>query len=817
MAAQGGQEDSPHVYAQFSATPSNVHNAQNPEMFVPGTQKQKISEDQENEDSFFKKLNEDNWIFGLYGWFDATMLFISLEKAGALVKFGAENSKYAKEVLHDWLRTPQGIGYSLLGIIPLSTLSTIANSYSTSKVDSEKNFYRNWQMGRDGVKAGRNMLNIWKAFGATLNTYFGLNYYSVVVPFGLTFGVISLTNRVLNRMAVNDRKDRQDANKALIKEIEAFGLLKVVEDLPEDETQLKKHAHRVLFIPGKTSPDAFELYFVDHNGKTHLIDVTDKDAFLAHFHIQELKADNEFKLSLLNWRLLLDDNTMDQHFETFCGYAKDTIEENQHGDTAHFLLDASAIINGLASGLYSFGPILTAVTLSPEIFLLVAAVSVFFATASVLTNYHEEKLYQKDLIISQQKAELALASKELERLLKDYLHLGTIAAEKRQKIEVCESQLKILPKDKKLIIKIERLKAERIEANRQQAVMENKDPDNLGKLTIQTNKVLDLRDKLHDTYTLTDSDKLLIGLRHGVSAYTALVCSVFAISMASLFFFATPLPELVIACVAVLGVALLAGFMMHAWNRSTDHQNEIDKAQKNRRRDLDQRIQSEKNISVDLDFKLSSEESSASESPSIYLEMLGEAIFVLYLLNWLEALRSLWSGWMKGFKLLSYTLDFFAGDEPDQDQAENPLIWIALAVSAVAIAVFCALTYAGRTLAKKHDELYDNVFSAEDNKNTASASASETESETESVASSDGKESIPEMVGDETENVTQKQFNGFHTGDMSMFSQPKEKNSAPESKQPDEAPFEKRDRASTLSDLEMLQLSSFNLSSPGHA
>jgi|GEM_PF-7067098 len=654
-------------------------------------------------------VHKDGHAYLAFGAIDAGVLSLSLLKF-TFKDILAEGS----ETLYDWMLTPVGMISSIALVAPLTAFSAFANYFSNSKDAFSKQLYRNWQMSRDGIKGFRNTFRgIDNAIKATaLLSSYDLRY--ILLPTGLCLGIFSLVNRLCNRhFIINPRKDIKDHNDGLINAMDRWGTLSRFEGKP-DEAMLLSNKNS-FYLDVSEIPEILEdeeeateeaklpgLYYIDHTGKSIPILLNQKQLGLIMRELGEKKIVHP---SISDWFHIIPEQASN-HFHDFTQHIANKINQGNFTDSQKQKAYLSAVAGAVFDALYMFLGIIALSALSPYALVFVAVVSVCFSLLCVFTRVHEEKDYQVDLTLTQQKAELALCAKELDFLLAEYRRLKAVLATLDPDINAKEYETL-------------QLEAENVDFTLQAKFSELKS----------------IRERIFAAAKISTSDAVMIGLRHGVSAYIALLAAVFAASVISIVFFATPLPQIVVLYTVAAGIALLAGFTYHALCCASASAAHYDKQAKQGLATLDDYIKELKEQATEKLFEGLPELKSVedAEGNKIYNLALASTLPVWHLLSWADIIRSTFSGLAKGPKLIGF-LTSLLGSGDSSDYA-SPMAGFALGFILVASAFIFAATYMLRGLGKYRKDLddphplYDMLTGFFYGKNSENTSSSDTELE----------------------------------------------------------------------------------------
>lgn len=297
-------------------------------------------------------------------------------------------------------------------------------------------------------------------------------------------------------------------------------------------------------------------------------------------------------------------------------------------------------LGGFVDGLYLYAGVLTLTLLAPYLLIPMAITSVFFTLACIITRLYEEKEYQDNLIVLAAECSLAAYTKQIQTLYDQILTLE-----------------KKTDKNEEDLLKIKNLKKE---------------------FTGLLDKFDEQRELIKKKTRPSSLSTLLLGLRNGLYAYSALSSILFFVSGILVLAFVAMPPALIIAVVAV-GLALVVGFIVHAF--LTTHQSLDKEANESNERTYSQ-----------LSILRKQFETNPNESCLLTVEELNGALKSGLTINrrkkgylfqeWFEVLRSLFSGFGKGFKFVDFAGNFLQEIGQDGHYHDTPLMFILGALSA---------------------------------------------------------------------------------------------------------------------------------------
>ncbi len=650
-------------------------------------------------------LDKDGSIYSAYGALDVVNLFPKMAELGWDLEYGLQNDARAAEEMYDWLRTPEGLIAATLGIVPLALIGAFANSYYNSETAAGKAIYRAWQAFRDAVKGIKNALRGTKSTVHAIYLLAAQDCSFLLLPAGGFFAIASALNRSWNRSMINARKDMMDDNKAAITDLNHWGTFReLTTPLPEDGSEaLQKHANGFRLIRNRNDKSKNELYYISYDyetkqAKSHRINIDAKRLNILLSRASASRDLDPLHPSILQWRSLLP-GIAEKHYAAFHKAITERVSKNRQSKLLERKSYGSATYSGFIDGLYMFMGLISITAMTPQILFAVSCVSLFFCAACIVTRLHEEKDFQRNLYISRHKAELALSAKNLE-----------VQLSRRAEIEhriIKASKNFSLPLDDPALTRL----------------LEKAD-NNVNAALAQFNSD---RKRLFESHKISKTDAILMGLRQALAAYTALVCSVFAVSAVSSLFFATPLPALVALCTALAGVALVIGFTLYSLSIARDYEAK----QKQHRADRDVSIYNfigkYKNKPFSVLLKEFPKEKSRQYSSTLFDLGLDLALPIYFLMSWTDIFRAAFSGILKAIKF------FLMGCELTGSAADmsNPLTYLII----VPVMLSFAFVWAGRVAGKHLNSLFSKSDDASNETNKKDTSGSSTTQEKEAKSS----------------------------------------------------------------------------------
>lgn len=380
-----------------------------------------------------KKLDSNGWIYVIFAVGDG------LGNASSLLKYAHEVADPTQNTLsdrvHGWLLTPFGIVITIFEVLLVAGLA-IVGSYFDRVSKNNTNFFtrflaRAWPYVRDSIKALKNayksvrsILFVALIFGASATLLPGL-----VFPLGLLFGLLSLVNRAWNRTMVNDRKQMQDINNALVFWDTSFalaGLTPAEFHCLKMDTSIQGYLKRatgsdyknILF--NKTELDALK-YAINESTQIEIKNLSAKLIIITPQEKRLALLKNKAGLRRIMRRLYAEEKGLDATAEenvsleviaNFCPLPAKKIKHIQESTYSQFLCYLSAGYEGVINGIYLYAGLYLLCLLTPPLAILVNCFSLFYALAAMSRALYEEFDFQRrlNLTITHAKWQLHQAS-----------------------------------------------------------------------------------------------------------------------------------------------------------------------------------------------------------------------------------------------------------------------------------------------------------------------------------------------------------------------------------------------------------------------
>ncbi|CEG55590.1 hypothetical protein [Legionella fallonii] len=312
-------------------------------------------------------------------------------------------------------------------------------------------------------------------------------------------------------------------------------------------------------------------------------------------------------------------------------------------DTTRILSYLSVGIGGFIDGLYLYVGVIGLAVLSSPMLSVLAAMSVFYTVACIVTRIYEEYDFQVRLFVTQTKCKLEILAKQIETTYAKLLSLQE---------------------------------------------QENKNLDDVYEIKLLKAKIFNLlgqfdanREILSQQSNRTYLSAALLGLKNGLYAYGALASGLFLFSTL-LALCGVAFPPALLMATAILGILLIGYFVIHSLVMNYCH---LEKENINEARPYNQLVDLKNKMSLSLDVDELLEKDSFHESLNDGLAVDSSPQF--FIQEWCEVLRSLFSGFGKGQKFV----DFAGNCLQEADEAghyhDTPLMYV--------LSLFSALFFGG--------------------------------------------------------------------------------------------------------------------------
>ncbi|ASQ44671.1 hypothetical protein [Legionella clemsonensis] len=324
----------------------------------------------------------------------------------------------------------------------------------------------------------------------------------------------------------------------------------------------------------------------------------------------------------------------------------------------------SAAYGGVVDGLYLYVGVLSLCALAPQVFLAMTVFCAVYFIACIATRIYEEYDFQRRLVITQAKIDLALCGKKLEveflNLMKSGERIGY------------EEQKKLFAEQKKLFTEINHL----------YETFEKK------------------RAYLRELSTLSYSSAFLAGMKNGLAAYGALASLIFGVATILVLASASFPPFLLITCIS-MGMGFLIAFIAHSLIHAHRHQikQEAETIHNPHNQQLNEILVSLKQANDQV------KEQIAELKPEKIKTAITDGMVVdpspqFFFQEWFEVVRSFFSGLGKGSKAVDFTMNSFQERGADGHYHDTPIMVGITALSALVHGIALALRAQARGFGK---------------------------------------------------------------------------------------------------------------------
>ena len=585
-----------------------------------------------------KNLNNQTGFYGykgVYGALDGLANAYSLSKSYFDVVYSSSSQAAAFDAMHNWMLTPAGFATVLLESAILMRFSAMGNVYKEDDTDPRKRqIYANWKIFREVTQASRNALKGIRSTLMTAGLFIAHDMHHLILPSGIALGSAYALSRYWFLDINKQRDDLIEKNTELFKSIRTYGTVHRLTEtsLPYGKNRAKyQNSYVLLSAPPEQNP---QLFFIDHNAKAEQVVGADTSLLLNALGNQASKH-----LSIFQLNELLPPTLAVKHHQAFRKhFAPKGIKggEETIKSQSDWVISQSLWLktyNGFIDSLYL---LLGVVTLAPLFGLtlhLATLCSLMYCVVCIATRRDEEKDRQHQLIITHHQIELALSGKDLEAQL---ANLNDIA------LRIAEEQ--------DSIAREELLATQRA----QHKVLDE----------LQTHFETS-RKTLRQANKLSLGSTLLLGARHGLAAYGALLSAVYAFAILGFLLGISLSPGLVFGCI-MAGIPILATCLAHAMFINLESvcfdinqlmSSDTEKLAKEQLIDLKHNTTLRKLIQV---IKLSPDDVNKDALRDVKEELMKDDLDVgpqFYLTETLEVVRSFFSGLLKGKKEVEFLLN----------------------------------------------------------------------------------------------------------------------------------------------------------------
>jgi|GEM_PF-2366275 len=476
------------------------------------------------EHHFARKMHQHGGVYVAYGALDGASTAYGMLRYGASLWFN-DTDRFPTERIHDWLITPTGIATAALESITFITYSLLGNLFDDGDKNAFKRFIAiSWPYVRDlkVLKYAYNGIrNTIQAYGTVL----GQNLRYLVLPLGLTLGILSALNRFcLRKFVIEPRKSLMKKNAFLLMEVQSLGkcCFHTRSILPENRANYK---NSYILIKNK-------LYYVNFDEAIEEVQFTGDQFknFLKDFQKLNPQRYDQIGFSDQTIQNLIEANGSKPP-DIYGNFRKRIGRQSPQLWGAAL---AGVAYGGFVDSMYLFMGIFGLAVLASPALLAMVVFSTIFSVTCIATRIYEEYDFQRKLVEAQAKVELAILSKEAEALFTRLTRLSNplqtpFDPNDEEKTKALE--LEQLTLSKQFVDKLEAYQKQQAHLNAQ--------------------------------VTLGYGSAILAGLKSGLMAYSAIASIMFSVAMLCALFSTAFPPAFLITCV-VAGMACLIGFLTHS-------------------------------------------------------------------------------------------------------------------------------------------------------------------------------------------------------------------------------------------------------------
>lgn len=167
-----------------------------------------------------KTMHEQEIVYALFTLLDSYNLSYSFLKYLFDILYN-NNGTTSSDAMHDWLTTPLGGVTAAMTSISFIVFAMLANHFDDKDKNKLKRYLAiSWPYFRDALKGSKNGLRGWYTFSKAFESLSGLPLSNLMVPIGLTLGILGALNRMWYRWMVTKRKEMMKANATILGNIQ---------------------------------------------------------------------------------------------------------------------------------------------------------------------------------------------------------------------------------------------------------------------------------------------------------------------------------------------------------------------------------------------------------------------------------------------------------------------------------------------------------------------------------------------------------------------------------------------------------------------
>lgn len=620
-----------------------------------------------------KKLDKAGYIYAFFAGVDGLSISCTTLQLLFSAYFTNNDSVSASDALHDWLKSPAGFLIAATESIAIIAFSMIANhNDSKNSKDSLKRFLAlMWPYFRDILKATKNAYKGVRSLVQMANQLGGVNVNVLILPLGVALGGLAALNRVLYRRLKNKRKKMQDCNELLLAEIEQRCCLVRASADPENmSAQTRKE-----LLNNQPSYILFDskIYYIDSNGRLILLTSSNMGQLESIFPVENnkktgLTQDNLEQIKSLTGHIPAKVVWTEEQRQAF---RVQIIQEDVSTRVQGYF---SAALGGAIDSLYLYLGLLGLSALAGPAFIPMAVFCIIQSICCIVSRSYDEYTAQRDFRVKKAEIDLALYINEREPAIQAW---------------IAELQ--------DLSIKLSRDNGEDASESTRagwHVAFERVGSNLNNEIKVFTAK----RNHLQSLQTLSNTEALLVGIKNGLSAYSAYSSAIFFVATV-LILASTPFPPALLITSVSIGIALLLGFMTHALVQAYRHRAEMKAKTDSPDLKLFNMMMALKDPELVHGVRVDSVES-----------IMGDGLVVdsspqYFFQDWFEVIRMAFSGPGKGSKLLDFTLNDFQTRDRETGHYRDPLFMQILAIfPAILCTIVLPLTALSRSFSKRADK-----------------------------------------------------------------------------------------------------------------
>jgi len=348
------------------------------------------------------------------------------------------------------------------------------------------------------------------------------------------------------------------------------------------------------------------------------------------------------------------------------------IKTNSQYEHTRVLALFGAAYGGLVDSLYLYLGVFALCAMTIHAVIAMTVLCGLYTAFCVAARTYEEYNYQRDLLITHAEIELELYDKDNRADMQDKYDVLKLLNKQIKQAEYQKENLQQDDKDSKILEEIKRLDEKIISLNVSRQDLAKNVDDKLS-------TYIKLRNKLASLQILSNVSAALTGIKHALSAYSALNSVVFFVATITALAGGAFPPALLIACIS-LGMLFLAFFTTISLINNHNHRIAQETAEQPLM-DLKELLEKGQHPKIDVRKSIDLGVKVEPSPPSSVNE-------------WAEVLRSWFSGLGKGFKTIDYPFNFLqVPDEQGHYHDSHGMIGISIISSIIYAVALAARAY----------------------------------------------------------------------------------------------------------------------------